>query len=76
MPSCYTRFIMFPRRYVDNTLDLIDHIDEMYASINIASDKSSIFNHGHVGRLGCNSSKHKVEYELHEPLEAQCEIET
>ena len=67
---------MFSRRSGDDTLDWIDGIDEMYASINIALDKSSIFNHVHVGRLGYNSFQHKVEYELHEPLEAQFEIET
>ena len=72
MPGCSTRFIMFSRIKVrDDILDWKDGIDEMYASINIASDKSSIFNHVHVGRLGCYSFKPKVEYELPEPLDAQ-----
>ena len=77
MPGCSTRFIMFSRIKVrDDILDWKDGIDEMYASINIALDKSSIFNHVHVGRLKHNSFQHKLEYEIHEQLEAQFGNET
>ena len=77
MPGCSTRFIMFSRIKVrDGTLDWKDGIDEMYASINIALDKSSIFNHVHVGRLEHNTFQHKLEYEIHEQLEAQFGNET
>ena len=53
-----------------------DGIDEMYSSINNALDKSSIFNHVHVGRLKHNSFQHKLDYEIHEQLEAQFGNET
>ena len=77
MPGCSTRFIMFPRIKVrDYMLYWKDGIDEMYSSINNALDKSSIFNHVHVGRLKHNSFQHKLEYEIHEQLEAQFGNET
>lgn len=53
-----------------------DGIDEMYSSINNALDKSSIFNHVHVGRLKHYSFQHKLECEIHEQLEAQFGNET
>ena len=49
---------------------------EMYSSINNALDKSSIFNHVHVGRLKHYSFQHKLECEIHEQLEAQFGNET
>ena len=77
MPGCSTRFIMFPRIKVrDYMLYWKDGIDEMYSSINNALDKSSIFNHVHVGRLKHYSFQHKLECEIHEQLEAQFGNET
>lgn len=64
------------KRVIDDTLDWKDEIDDMDASMDITLNESSIFNHVHVGRLGYKSFQHKVEYEIHEQLEAQCEIET
>ena len=77
MPGCSTRFIMFSRIKVrDDILYWKDGIDEMYSSINNALDKLSIFNHVHVGRLKHYSFQHKLEYEIHEQLEAQFGNET
>ena len=77
MPGCSTRFIMFSRIKVrDYMLYWKDGIDEMYSSINNALDKSSIFNHVHVGRLKHYSFQHKLECEIHEQLEAQFGNET
>ena len=53
-----------------------DGIDEMYSSIDNVLDKSSIFNHVHVGRLKHYSFQHKLECEIHEQLEAQFGNET
>ena len=68
---------MFSRIKVrDDTLDWKDGIDDIDASMYMTLNESSIFNHVHVGRLEHNSFQHKLEYEIHEPLDAQFGNET
>ena len=78
MPGCSTRFIMFSRIKVSTlTLHWIGKMELILVALGtLGLINHVIFNHVHVGRLEHNSFQHKLEYEIHEQLEAQFGNET